>query len=287
MCSSVGRRASVISSDIKHCLCSAPIDNNPCGLQTYGNAAQWNYGNWVRDTEPPGYGYVSHESTSYLRTTGRRTSHQTKMSRSTSELLQLPGRQAAGTKILPPSRRLLLKLAPISRGKSFSAIISGIFRLVSTQLWRCHVLGYFAGLQQQPLRPGNKVVPRLVWDYVHLPCLLGTCLERKRQLSRRFAGELLYTHKSYVDNSIDNHTKVTYNGYIWQAKYYASGTPANDASGSWVPGAYTIVSALFTTNPGTVKACGGSSPPPSTTTTTTKPTTTVPTTTKRKRRGLV
>ncbi|KAG8763030.1 Chitinase 1, partial [Ceratobasidium sp. 428] len=54
---------------------------------------------------------------------------------------------------------------------------------------------------------------------------------------------------------------VTYNGYIWQAKYYASGTPANDASGSWVP----------------VKACGGSSPPPTTTTTTSKPPTTTST----------
>jgi chitinase len=61
-------------------------------------------------------------------------------------------------------------------------------------------------------------------------------------------------------------SQVSYNGYIWQAKWYASGTPNGlDATGSWVP----------------ISACGGTSttPPPTSTTTTTTTTSTPPTTT--------
>ncbi|CCO26599.1 Protein phosphatase 2C homolog 4 Short=PP2C-4 [Rhizoctonia solani AG-1 IB] len=58
-------------------------------------------------------------------------------------------------------------------------------------------------------------------------------------------------------------SKVTYQGYVWQAKWYASRAPTNDASGTWAP----------------VKACGGATTQPPTTTTTSRPITTPPVTT--------
>lgn len=51
---------------------------------------------------------------------------------------------------------------------------------------------------------------------------------------------------------------VTYDSYIWQARYYGSGTPTASDTGSWVP----------------ISACGGAATAPTTTTTTAKVTTT-------------
>jgi chitinase len=38
-------------------------------------------------------------------------------------------------------------------------------------------------------------------------------------------------------------SQVSYNGYIWQAKWYASGAPKIDFNGDWNPGKETNLSA--------------------------------------------
>ncbi|KAH6917558.1 class III chitinase [Coprinopsis sp. MPI-PUGE-AT-0042] len=60
-------------------------------------------------------------------------------------------------------------------------------------------------------------------------------------------------------------SQVSYGGFIWQAKYFASQVPASTPNGEW----------------SAISVCGGSAPPPSSTTTrtTTTPTTTRPGTT--------
>jgi chitinase len=39
--------------------------------------------------------------------------------------------------------------------------------------------------------------------------------------------------------------QVSYQGYVWQAKWYASGAPSNDASGTWVPGMFMQLASIL------------------------------------------
>ncbi|CDO70253.1 hypothetical protein BN946_scf184942.g53 [Trametes cinnabarina] len=59
--------------------------------------------------------------------------------------------------------------------------------------------------------------------------------------------------QAYVKGSnYPGSTQVSYNGYIWEAKWYASSTPTNDPNGDWMP----------------ISACAGDAPSgPSTSTT--------------------
>jgi chitodextrinase len=69
-------------------------------------------------------------------------------------------------------------------------------------------------------------------------------------------------------------SQVTYNGYIWQSKWYADDAPAAVFTGDWNPSAYVrVVEMLALTGAGApVSACGGAPVPPSSTKTTSTPT---------------
>ncbi|KAJ1311800.1 hypothetical protein OPQ81_010265 [Rhizoctonia solani] len=148
--------------------------NNPCGLQTYGNAANWNYGNWdywARNISP---------------------------NKNVKIYIGAPAAQrAAGSGYVDAGTLQKIALETRSNFPSFGGV--------------------------------------MFWD----------------------------ASQAYNNNRFDK--AVSYQGYVWQAKWYASGAPTNDASGTWVP----------------VKACGGATtqPPVTTTTTTSRPVTTTPVTT--------
>ncbi|KAG9100537.1 Chitinase 1 [Ceratobasidium sp. 370] len=175
--------------------------NNPCGLQTYGNAAQWNYGNW-----------------DYW------------------------------AKNISPNKNVKIYIGAPAAPKAAGSGYQDIATLQKIALETRSNFPSFGGV--------------MFWDVSQAynngrydkatKSFLGTC-------GTTFTYPACSAPAWSASGNYPAGSQVTYNGYIWQAKYYASGTPANDASGSWVP----------------VKACGGSSPPPSTTSTT-GPTTTQP-----------
>jgi hypothetical protein len=68
--------------------------------------------------------------------------------------------------------------------------------------------------------------------------------------------------------------QVTYNGWIWQAKWYASDTPAASFTGDWNPGACGVAgwAGRLTRCGYAVSACGGAPIAPSSSKSTTTPT---------------
>ncbi|QRV90694.1 carbohydrate-binding domain protein [Ceratobasidium sp. AG-Ba] len=180
--------------------------NNPCGLQTYGNAAQWNYGNW-----------------DYW------------------------------AKNISPNKNVKIYIGAPAAPKAAGSGYQDIATLQKIALETRSNFPSFGGVMFWDI---SQAYNNNRYDQA-TKSFLGSC-------GTTFAYPACSAPAWSASGNYPAGSQVTYNGYIWQAKYYASGTPTNDASGSWVP----------------VKACGGSSPPPSTTTTTAKPTSTTPTTTK-------
>ncbi|KAG8709621.1 Chitinase 1, partial [Ceratobasidium sp. 395] len=178
--------------------------NNPCGLQTYGNAAQWNYGNW-----------------DYW------------------------------AKNISPNKNVKIYIGAPAAPKAAGSGYQDIATLQKIALETRSNFPSFGGVMFWDISQAynNNRYDKATKSF------LGTC-------GTTFSYPACSAPAWSASGNYPAGSQVTYNGYIWQAKYYASGTPANDASGSWVP----------------VKACGGSSPPPTTTTTTTsKPPTTTST----------
>ncbi|KEP54133.1 glycoside hydrolase family 18 protein [Rhizoctonia solani 123E] len=180
--------------------------NNPCGLQTYGNAANWNYGNWdywARNISP---------------------------NKDVKIYIGAPAAQkAAGSGYVDAATLQKIALETRSNFPSFG----GVMFWDASQAYN------------------NNRFDKAVKTFLGSTC--GTTFNYPACDAPAWSASGQYPAGS----------KVSYQGYVWQAKWYASGAPANDASGTWVP----------------VKACGGTSTQPPTTTqppvtTTTRPSTT-------------
>ncbi|CAE6492243.1 unnamed protein product [Rhizoctonia solani] len=182
--------------------------NNPCGLQTYGNAANWNYGNWdywARNISP---------------------------NKNVKIYIGAPAAQrAAGSGYVDAATLQKIALETRSNFPSFG----GVMFWDASQAYN------------------NNRFDKAVKTFLGSTC--GTTFNYPACDAPAWS-----TSGQYPAGS-----KVSYQGYVWQAKWYASGAPANDASGTWVP----------------VKACGGATtqPPTTITTTTSRPITTPPSTT--------
>ncbi|QRW18818.1 protein phosphatase 2C [Rhizoctonia solani] len=164
--------------------------NNPCGLQTYGNAANWNYGNW--DYWAP--------------------------------------QRAAGSGYVDAATLQKISLETRSNFPSFGGVM------------------FWDASQAYNNNRFDKAVKSFLEALAEQHSIIRHAMPRPGPL---------------VANTQPALRQVAC--YVWQAKWYASGAPTNDASGTWDP----------------VKACGGATtqPPTTTTTTTSRPITTPPVTT--------
>ncbi|KAF8707979.1 Glycoside hydrolase family 18 protein, partial [Rhizoctonia solani] len=179
--------------------------NNPCGLQTYGNAANWNYGNWdywARNISP---------------------------NKNVKIYIGAPAAQrAAGSGYVDAATLQKISLETRSNFPSFG----GVMFWDASQAYN------------------NNRFDKAVKSFLGSTC--GTTFNYPACDAPTWTASGQYPAGSKAS-------------YVWQAKWYASGAPTNDASGTWVP----------------VKACGGATtqPPTTTTTTTSRPITTPPVTT--------
>lgn len=169
--------------------------NNPCGLQTYGNVANWNYGNWdywARNVSP---------------------------NKNVKIYIGAPAApKAAGSGYQDTAT--LQKIATETRSNFPS--FGGVMFWDASQAYQ------------------NNRYDKATKSFLGTTC--GTTFNYPACSAPAWTASGTYPAGS----------QVSYQNYIWQAKWYASGAPTNDASGTWVP----------------VKACGGTTTPPPTTSTT-------------------
>ncbi|CAE7191927.1 unnamed protein product [Rhizoctonia solani] len=153
--------------------------NNPCGLQTYGNAANWNYGNWdywARNISP---------------------------NKNVKIYIGAPAAQkAAGSGYVDAATLQKISLETRSNFPSFG----GVMFWDASQAYN------------------NNRFDKAVKTFLGSTC--GTTFNYPACDAPAWSSSGQYPAGS----------QVSYQGYVWQTKWYASGAPANDASGTWVPG---------------------------------------------------